>query len=268
MKKRVVSVAVLLLLMAVFVFLSEVTRVIFFFIVGILLAYEYSTRFNEKGIHVCSWILYAYSIIQLILTLTHCGSMTYVASFMFMICLAFFSGILQNSVSGEGTIFTVAGLAYPGFIMGLLLIIVSSNHWHQSLALSCIPVWVCDSLCLFGGKWWGKHKLCPEVSPNKTWEGSITGALSSLPSGILVYFICKSFAPLPLWFCILVAFLSSTTGQIGDLAESLLKRYIGVKDFSNLIPGHGGMFDRADSLIFAIPTAYFCLYFFNYFGVI
>lgn len=63
----------------------------------------------------------------------------------------------------------------------------------------------------------------------------------------------------PFWLCVVTALLASTMGQIGDLAESLVKRMIGVKDFSNLIPGHGGMFDRADSLLFSIPTAYLCL---------
>ena len=67
------------------------------------------------------------------------------------------------------------------------------------------------------------------------------------------------YSPLPLAVCVVTAVLASSLGQIGDLAESLIKRMIGVKDFSNLIPGHGGMFDRADSLLFAIPTAYFCI---------
>ena len=112
---------------------------------------------------------------------------------------------------------------------------------------------------MFGGKWFGKHKVAPLVSPNKTVEGCISGAVSSLFVGLIVYFIFKDQHTLSVWLCMGTAFLASTMGQIGDLAESLLKRMIGVKDFSNLIPGHGGMFDRADSLLFSIPTAYLCL---------
>jgi phosphatidate cytidylyltransferase len=78
-------------------------------------------------------------------------------------------------------------------------------------------------------------------------------------TGLLVYWLSTYYLPMPLWLCVVTALVASTMGQIGDLAESLIKRMIGVKDFSNLIPGHGGMFDRADSLLFSIPTAYICL---------
>jgi phosphatidate cytidylyltransferase len=106
----------------------------------------------------------------------------------------------------------------------------------------------------------GKHKLAPLVSPKKTVEGAVCGLLSSILSGLLAYWILGMSTPVSLRLCLLTAFLACVMGQIGDLAESLLKRMIGVKDFSNLIPGHGGMFDRADSLLFAIPTAYICLH--------
>ena len=100
-------------------------------------------------------------------------------------------------------------------------------------------------------------------------EGAVIGAVSAVLTGVLIYYLGvwganiawlgKLYSPVPLWLCVLVSLVASTMGQIGDLAESLIKRMIGVKDFSNLIPGHGGMLDRADSLLFSIPTAYFCL---------
>ena len=99
--------------------------------------------------------------------------------------------------------------------------------------------------------------------------GALFGALAAIAAGFLIYglgtalsgvnWIGGLFKPVPLWACVLTSFAASTMGQLGDLAESLIKRMIGVKDFSNLIPGHGGMFDRADSLLFSIPTAYLCL---------
>ena len=104
----------------------------------------------------------------------------------------------------------------------------------------------------------GRHKLAPLVSPKKTIEGALCGALSSIVTGFIVWLIFRFTYPIPLWLCLVTSLLASSMGQIGDLAESLLKRMIGVKDFSNLIPGHGGMFDRADSLLFSIPTVYVC----------
>ena len=154
--------------------------------------------------------------------------------------------------------YTVAGLAYPGFLFGLLMMISVSGIWLETFALGCLSTWVCDSFALFGGTRFGKHKLAPLVSPNKTIEGCLCGALSSVAAGALIYII-GIFPGISIWICMITAFVASTLGQIGDLAESLIKRMIGIKDFSNLIPGHGGMFDRADSLLFSIPTAYLCL---------
>ena len=268
MKKRVLSAAFLLAVMCAFVLFSEVTRLIFFFAVGIMCSYEYCARASENGICVIPWVFYGMIGVSLVLSITHCGPMTYISTFMFSICIALFSAVISGKAAGEGIIYTVAGLAYPGVAILLMMIISVSGHWHQSLALGFFSSIICDTFCLLGGSRFGKHKLCPEVSPNKTWEGSICGAASSLISGVLVWLICRLFAPLPLWFCMVTAFLSSTTGQIGDLAESMLKRHFGIKDFSNLIPGHGGMFDRADSIMFAVPTAYFCLYCVEYFGII
>ena len=93
-------------------------------------------------------------------------------------------------------------------------------------------------------------------------EGSICGAVSAAAVGVIVWALghwIGALSGISLWLSVFICVIASTVGQIGDLAESLIKRMIGVKDFSDLIPGHGGMFDRADSLLFAIPTAYLIL---------
>ena len=126
-------------------------------------------------------------------------------------------------------------------------------------AIACISTWVCDSFALFGGKRFGKHKLAPEVSPNKTVEGAICGAVSAVVAGIILFFVLKQWYPVNCLACALTALICSSFGQVGDLAASLIKRMAGLKDYSNLIPGHGGVMDRVDSLLFSIPSAYFCL---------
>ena len=133
------------------------------------------------------------------------------------------------------------------------------GEWLPSIRwrVSCIPdssfLLSCTSV---------KHKLAATVSPNKTVEGAVWGAASSLVVGVICWLLGRWFPAvggMNLIACMVTCLLASTMGQLGDLAESLLKRMLGVKDFSNLIPGHGGMFDRADSLLFSIPTAYLCI---------
>lgn len=263
MKKRVISAAVLIvLLLALIPF--EATRVLFFGIAGGICAWEYAMNLRrEKGIRCTQWVFYAYLAMQAFLTLTHSGLMAYMAWFIVAVFLALYSGVLHKDVSGEGAVFTLAGLSYPCFIFAVGMIIAVSARWAQTLALGFLSTWLCDIFALLGGKRFGKHKLAPEISPKKTVEGSICGAAASLLAGLAVYIVSRFWMPIPFIPCMVTALVASTLGQIGDLTESLIKRYLGVKDFSNLIPGHGGMFDRCDSLMFSIPGAYLCLYLFG-----
>ena len=112
-------------------------------------------------------------------------------------------------------------------------------------------IWICDSAAFWGGSKLGKHKLFPRVSPNKSWEGSIFGFFFSIIVIILAKIIVLDF--LSFKNAIMIGIIIGVVGQIGDLIESLIKRDAGVKDSSSLIPGHGGMFDRFDSLLFTSP---------------
>lgn len=259
LKQRVLSAVVLLAITLTCVLSHEISRVLFFAAAGILCCYEYSRAVEKMEVYCAAWVMYSYIAAQALLTLFHQGPILYLGCMMIGIFLAMFSGILHKKVSGNGAIFTVAGLAYPGFLFGILMTIGVGEIWQQTLLLATAATLVCDSFALFGGMAFGKHKLAPLVSPKKTWEGAISGALSSLVVGLVIYLL-PIFPELSLPLCLITCLLSSSMGQIGDLAESLVKRMIGVKDFSNLIPGHGGMFDRADSLLFSIPTAYIILH--------
>jgi phosphatidate cytidylyltransferase len=114
-------------------------------------------------------------------------------------------------------------------------------------------VWICDSCAYYGGKRWGKRKLAPVVSPHKTWEGTISGLVGATVFGAIAgtWILIPAFGPV--WGAVAGA-LASTAGQLGDLVESMWKRGAGVKDSGAFLPGHGGFYDRIDSLLFAGPV--------------
>ncbi len=121
--------------------------------------------------------------------------------------------------------------------------------WLVLLVLSAI--WICDSAAYFGGRAMGKHKLFERVSPKKTWEGAAWGFVGAVAGS---YFIGQAMLPEhPAFLTIIIGIVAGTFGQIGDLGESLLKRDAGIKDSSNIFPGHGGFLDRFDSVLFVFP---------------
>ena len=120
-------------------------------------------------------------------------------------------------------------------------------------------IWICDSAACFLGTAFGKHKLFPRVSPNKSWEGAVAGFIFAIVAMIAAKAVVLD--ELNLTDAVVIGFIIGTIGQIGDLVESLIKRDAGVKDSSQLIPGHGGIFDRFDSLLFTSPAVYIYLYF-------
>lgn len=117
-------------------------------------------------------------------------------------------------------------------------------------------VWLTDTGAFFVGITFGKHKLAPKVSPNKSVEGAIGGLVMALVCGLAFWFITKTYS-LP--GILVLSLLTSIASQIGDLFESALKRTAGVKDSGKLIPGHGGILDRFDSFLFALPLVYFAI---------
>lgn len=148
---------------------------------------------------------------------------------------------------------TIAGILYVGWLLSFLvaLRLDAGRGW---VFLVLFTTFGSDTAAFFIGKMLGRHRLAPRISPGKTWEGAIAGLFGA----IIVSLIIVAIFSLPLSYgqTILLGILVSIFGQFGDLAESLLKRSTGVKESGNLVPGHGGVLDRVDSVIFAGVVVY------------
>ena len=120
--------------------------------------------------------------------------------------------------------------------------------------------WVCDTCAYFAGRAFGKHKMAPVLSPKKTIEGAIGGILGSVIVGAIIGYILyrnETHSIATVWGLMIICFAGSIISQIGDLLASGIKRDHNIKDYGTLIPGHGGIMDRFDSVIFVIPCIYF-----------
>ena len=143
-------------------------------------------------------------------------------------------------------------LGVAGFVVILPTALAMTLLRPLEVLLVLVLVWVADTAAYFVGRAWGRHKLAPSISPGKTWEGALGGAV-----GVLVYaIICGTFIEGLFWVpYLLAAALLAVLSIVGDLFESAAKRQAGVKDSGTLLPGHGGIMDRIDSATAALPAA-------------
>jgi len=158
---------------------------------------------------------------------------------------------------------TLLAVLYTGALPAFLLVIRHAQLPVRSWAgawlvfFPLIVTWVCDTAAMYGGRTFGGPKLAPTVSPGKTRSGAVSGVIGGLAIAPLfsVLVFPRVGVHVGVWELVLIAGVLSVVGQVGDLVESLFKRQAGVKDSSALIPGHGGVLDRLDSLYFVIPVA-------------
>jgi phosphatidate cytidylyltransferase len=155
---------------------------------------------------------------------------------------------------------TFFGVAYFGFFGSYFFCLREASNGAWLMLLLYISTWAYDTGGYFIGGRWGKHKLAPQVSPKKSWEGCFGGAALSFVGLFLLWkFFPTHYQMFDLIDVVVLAILLSFFGQVGDLVESVMKRSLSAKDSGSLIPGHGGIFDRIDSLLFNAPVLFFYL---------
>jgi phosphatidate cytidylyltransferase len=154
----------------------------------------------------------------------------------------------------ERTARQIQGVVYIPLLLSLVVLLRATADGATWIFLLCAVVFAGDTAALYAGTLWGRHKLCPSISPGKTVEGALGGLVANLLVGIAGKIL---FLPGVEWAtCLLFSIGAGLAGQVGDLFESELKRVAGIKDSGNLLPGHGGVLDRIDALLFAAPVAY------------
>ena len=153
---------------------------------------------------------------------------------------------------------TVLGVMYIVLLGGHLIALrvgFAPQLSKHLLAFFFLVIMGADAAAFYGGRAFGKHKLAPNISPGKTWEGAVAGMLASLLLAVAAHY--WFFLELPTRFALALAAVMNVISVIGDLTESALKRSAGAKDTANILPGHGGVLDRLDSLLFNAPVIYY-----------
>jgi phosphatidate cytidylyltransferase len=150
----------------------------------------------------------------------------------------------------------VLGTAYAGVMLSALLPLRRLPRGEWWILLTLTVTWLNDTFAYFAGRAFGRHKLYERISPSKTWEGALGGAAGSVAGALVVRQIWLPFVPI--WGAALIGAGAAVLGPVGDLSESMLKRAFGAKDSGRLLPGHGGLLDRIDALLFNAPFVLLC----------
>jgi phosphatidate cytidylyltransferase len=168
--------------------------------------------------------------------------------------------VFRRDTRFQSWVWTLTGILYLGWTLGHYVALRQLDHGRELVILAVFTTFACDTSAFFVGRAWGRHHMAPAISPHKTWEGAIGGFVGAVAAALaLRSLLSLGDWSLPLNYveAIGVGCLIGVVAQLGDLLESLLKRRAGVKDSGNMIPGHGGVLDRIDSLVFTGVIVYY-----------
>ena len=237
-------------------YMGGIYFLVFSLIVGCICLWELFSLFEKKGFHP----LKIFSIILSILLILISHFFTEIFEYA---VLLFFGLIMSAEVlRGEkkntlNPLILIFGVVYIGIFFSLYNILFTlyqgAAHIYNNILFVIILIWVTDTSAYFGGRAFGKRPLS-SVSPKKTKEGAVFGFVFAVAAALLFSFLFPE--NITLMDAVIVGLIVGIFGQVGDLFESMIKRYAGAKDSSNIIPGHGGALDRFDSFIFISPFIY------------
>lgn len=275
MKKRLISAGVgLLLLAAVIVWYDTLLANVAFAIIGAIAAFEILRAYNLHKNLLLDVCYIAFTVLSVFFELAFKPYFTAIISLLIFITLV---TVMLNK-NANHTVAEAGGALLMTLVIGvglnsMLYIRTFTPYvgdWRFMLFVGLALGWICDTCAFFTGRAWGKKKLCPKISPNKTVAGAIGGVVGTPIFITAAFFIYSALDSLTafggfsknIWqivFVFVMSALGAVVGILGDLAASYVKRERGIKDFGNIMPGHGGAMDRIDSVLFTCAYAAVCL---------
>ncbi len=261
-KRIISSIVMLLMVFIILIFGNQIIIDITCGIIAIICLNEYYNSLKNKAKPI-KWIGYLSALFMCVM---HLIPQEYIINFFIvtipiLIMILFLECIVTNlKITVTDIAITFFGIAYITFFIMFISILRSAENGKILVWFILLSAWGTDILAYLIGRYMGKHKFS-KISPNKTIEGCIGGIIGSIIFVLIYTLICNKYFNFNLSYMYMtfVAILLSLIGQLGDFAASSIKRYAGIKDYSNLIPGHGGLLDRIDSVIFIAPITYILL---------
>ena len=261
MKTRLITAGVAVVIALAIIILGSFFSVVITLalsIVSVLLCGEYlsAKKLNKDFKLFFPCLLFALLIPALSMT-----EARYIPLYLFVFGICVYSVVFHKTAHTEDLMFTLVGVTIITVSLSVLNILVWDDPKHAAfwVVFTLGVPWVADSSAYFAGNYLGKHKLCPNISPNKTIEGAVAGVVGGTLSALLFGLIFKLiYGDVTVYYgvLLLIGVLNSIISIFGDLIFSIIKRSCKIKDFGSIMPGHGGLLDRFDSVLFCIPVVY------------
>ncbi len=259
---RIISAVVAIPILLIFIILGGLPLRVASFVVSTIGMYELYKAVSGKikPVHIVGFLLntlyFCYPYIS-----SYVHPFTDIKLLALSVIVIMFILVVFHSTNNihDGAV-TIFGFLYLGVIICLINDVRESSILYAWLPF--IFAFASDTGAYFVGSKFGKHKLTPVLSPKKSVEGAVGGIVTTAVLSAVYALLCVKFFDMPKSAVSLLALMGavgSVFGQLGDLAASSVKRYVGIKDYGNIMPGHGGVMDRFDSVLFTLPFVYVCI---------
>lgn len=265
MKTRVIVGAALIIMLIAMLAIGGFAYIAVLTLFALAAVYEVANTFRQKGYAPVTLPAFVFAAGFPVLHWFF-GNIAVAALYLAALIATMSYSLFREKRTMADTLLSLCLFVYPLLLLISTLLTYFSFSHATGLTAACLALAApefCDMFAYFGGTLFGKHKLCPSISPKKTVEGSVCATFAGVLFGLALYFVQSVWrGAVPLAVLLPLGLGCGILSQAGDLFASKLKRWAGVKDFSSIFPGHGGVMDRIDSILFCAPltlTAFWIL---------